>query len=36
LFDESRDACAQLKLTLRNGSVIYGDKNRLTVRGTLG
>lgn len=34
-FDESRDAYAQLKLRMKDGSVIFGDKNRLTVKGTL-
>lgn len=34
-FDEFRDAYAQLKLRMKDGSVIFGDKNRLTVKGTL-
>lgn len=36
LFDPSRDAYAQLRLTMKDGSTLYGEKNRLTVKGTLG
>ena len=34
-FSDGRDAYAQLKLRMKDGSVIFGDKNKLTVRKTL-
>lgn len=35
LFDPMRESYAQMRLTMNDGSVIYGDKNKIGIIGTL-